>query len=116
MIDLRSDTVTRPTDDMRAVMHAATSGDDSRDGDPTVGRLEALAAQRMGMEAAAFVPSGTMANLVAVLTHVPRGGEVLLESGAHILNSEMGGITALAGAFYRGIPGRCGAMDIEALS
>jgi threonine aldolase len=69
----------------------------------------------MGKEAGAFMPSGTMTNLVAVLTHTPRGGEVLLEPGAHILNSELGGVTALVGAFYRGIPGKHGAMDIDAL-
>src|SRR5687768_8051110 len=95
MIDFRSDTVTRPTEAMLESMREASLGDDSRDGDETVSRLEALAAERMGKEAAAFMPSGTMTNLVAVLTHTPRGGEVLLESGAHILNSELGGITSL---------------------
>lgn len=115
MIDLRSDTVTRPTAEMLRAMQEATLGDDSREGDATVMRLEAMAAERTGKEAAAFMPSGTMTNLVAVLTHTPRGGEVLLEAGAHILNSELGGITALAGAFYRGVPGERGAMDLDAL-
>ena len=115
MIDLRTDTVTRPTEAMLDSMREATLGDDSRDGDATVGRLESLAAALMGKEAGAFMPSGTMTNLVAVLTHTSRGGEVLLEPGAHILNSELGGVTALAGAFYRGIPGRHGAMDLDAL-
>src|SRR6185503_11964385 len=105
MIDLRSDTITRPTEAMLESMREATLGDDSRDGDATVSRLEAIAAERLGKEAAAFMPSGTMTNLVAVLTHTSRGGEVLLEAGAHILNSELGGITAVAGAYYRGIPG-----------
>lgn len=116
MIDLRSDTVTRPTEAMLAAMRDATFGDDSRDGDPTVERLEALAAERMGKESAVFLPSGTMANLVAVLAHTQRGGEVLLEASAHILNSELGGITAVAGAFYRPVPGRRGAMDAERLA
>jgi len=116
MIDFRSDTVTRPTEAMLESMREASLGDDSRDGDETVRRLEALEAERMGKAAAAFMPSGTMTNLVAVLTHTPRGGEVLLESGAHILNSELGGITSLAGAFYKAIPGTRGAMDLERLS
>jgi threonine aldolase len=116
MIDLRSDTVTRPTEAMLESMREATFGDDSRDGDETVARLEALAAERLGKEAAAFMPSGTMTNLVAVLTHTSRGGEVLLEAGAHILNSELGGITSLAGAFYKAIPGQRGAMDLDKLA
>jgi len=115
MIDLRSDTVTRPTEAMLESMREATFGDDSRDGDGTVGKLEALAAERTGKEAGAFMPSGTMANLVAMLTHAQRGGEVLLEDGSHTLNAELGGIGGVAGLFYRGIPGRRGAMDVDAL-
>lgn len=115
MIDLRSDTLTRPTEAMLESMREASFGDDSRDGDATVMKLEALAAKRLGKEAAAYMPSGTMTNLVAVLAHTQRGGEVLLEAGAHILNSELGGITAVAGVFYKGIPGKRGAMDIERL-
>ena len=116
MIDLRSDTVTRPTEAMVESMREASLGDDSRDGDETVRKLEAIAAERMGKEAAAFMPSGTMTNLVAVLTHTRRGGEIALEAGSHILNSELGGITAVAGAFYKGIPGHRGAMDLERLA
>jgi len=115
MIDLRSDTVTRPTEAMLESMREATFGDDSRDGDETVKKLEALAAGRTGKEAGAFMPSGTMANLVAMLTHARRGGEVLLEDGSHTLNAELGGIAGVAGLFYRGIPGRRGAMDVDAL-
>jgi threonine aldolase len=115
-IDLRSDTLTRPTEAMLGAMRDATFGDDSRDGDPTVERLEALAADRLGKEAAVFVPSGTMANLVGVLAHTQRGGEVLLEAGSHILNSELGGITAVAGAFYRTVPGNRGAMNLQRLA
>src|SRR3979409_1868600 len=112
MIDLRSDTLTRPTEAMLESMREATLGDDSRDGDATVQKLEALAAERTGKEAGAFMPSGTMTNLVAVLAHTQRGGEVLLESGAHILNSELGGIASVSGAFHKGIPGTRGAMDL----
>jgi threonine aldolase len=115
VIDLRSDTVTEPTEAMLDAMRSATFGDDSRDGDPTVRRLEALAAERAGTEAAAFVPSGTMANLVALLTHAERGGEVVLEQGSHTLSSELGGVAAIAGLFYRPVPGRRGAMDLDRL-
>jgi threonine aldolase len=114
-IDLRSDTVTRPTEAMLDAMSSATLGDDSRDGDATVRRLEALAAERMGKEAAMFVPSGTMANLVSVLAHTHRGGQVILEASSHILRSELGGIAAIAGAFHKSIPGERGAMDIDRL-
>jgi threonine aldolase len=113
MIDLRSDTLTRPTEAMLESMREATLGDDSRDGDATVQKLEAMAAERMGKEAGAFMPSGTMTNLVAMLTHGGRGGEVLLEDGSHTLNAELGGIAAVAGLFYKGIPGRRGAMDLD---
>ena len=116
MIDLRSDTVTRPTEAMVESMREASFGDDSRDGDETVRKLEALAAARMGKEAAVYMPSGTMTNLVAILTHTGRGGEIVLEAGSHILNSELGGITAVAGAFYKAIPGHRGAMDLERLA
>ena len=115
MIDLRSDTITRPTEAMLESMREASYGDDSRDGDETVMRLEALAAERTGKEAGAFMPSGTMTNLVAVLAHTQRGGEVLLEQSAHILNSELGGIAALSGAFHKSVPGTRGAMELDVL-
>ena len=115
LIDLRTDTVTRPTEAMLAAMQAATQGDDSRDGDPTVIKLEALAAERTGKEAGLYMPSGTMTNLVAVLAHTSRAGEVLLERGAHMLNTELGGLAAVAGVFYKAIPGTRGAMDETAL-
>jgi len=115
MVDLRSDTVTRPTEAMLESMREATFGDDSRDGDETVRKLEALAAGRTGKEAGAFMPSGTMANLVAMLAHGQRGGEVLLEEGSHTLNAEFGGIAGVAGLFYRGVPGKRGAMNVDAL-
>ncbi|MDP1537545.1 MAG: threonine aldolase family protein [Burkholderiales bacterium] len=115
IIDLRTDTVTRPTAAMLAAMQAATQGDDSRDGDETVIKLEALAAARTGKEAGLYMPSGTMTNLVAVLAHTQRAGEVLLERGAHMLNTELGGLAAVAGVFYKGMPGVRGAMDETAL-
>jgi threonine aldolase len=115
MIDLRSDTLTRPTEAMLESMREATFGDDSRDGDATVQKLESMAAERTGKAAGAFMPSGTMTNLVAMLTHGGRGGEVLLEDGSHTLNAELGGIASVAGLFYRGIPGKRGAMDLEHL-
>lgn len=113
MIDLRSDTVTLPTEEMREAMRSAGLGDDSREGDPTVRRLEQLAAAKTGKEAALFVASGTMSNLVALLAHTGRGGEVLLDGDCHILRSEMGGIASLAGLFYRPIPSQRGAPDLD---
>ena len=115
MIDLRSDTITRPTEAMLDAMRVASYGDDSRDGDETVMQLEALAAERTGKHAGAFMPSGTMTNLVAVLAHARHGGEVLLEQSAHILVSEIGGIAGLAGMFHRAVPGKRGAMDVDLL-
>ena len=114
-IDLRTDTVTRPTEAMLAAMAEATQGDDSRDGDETVMKLEALAAERTGKEAGAYMPSGTMTNLVAVLTHGQRSGEVLLEQSAHILVSELGGIAGIGSLFHRAVPGKRGAMDLDVL-
>src|SRR5262245_23969272 len=115
MIDIRSDTLTQPTEAMLEAMRRAKLGDDSRDGDPTVRELEALAASRTGKEAAIFVPSGTMGNLVAMMAHTGRGGEMLLEEGSHILKHELGAIAQVAGLFHRTIPGRRGAMDLVAL-
>ncbi len=115
MIDLRSDTVTLPTEEMREAMHRAELGDDSREGDPTVRRLEEAAATITGKDAALFVASGTMSNLVALLAHTGRGGEVLLDGDCHILRSEMGGIASLAGLFYRPIPSKRGAPDLDVI-
>jgi len=97
-IDLRSDTVTKPTPAMRAAMAAAEVGDDERDGDPTMGRLEERVAALLGKEAALFFPSGVMANQAAVWIHAPRGTEVLADVDAHIVHSEIAGIAALSGA------------------
>jgi threonine aldolase len=114
-IDLGSDTVTRPTEKMFERMRHAELGDDGREGDPTVRALETLAAKTLGKQAAVFVPSGTMANLVSLLAHTGRGGEVLSDPGTHIYRSEMGGIAGLASLFHRTIPARRGAMDLDAL-
>ena len=115
VIDLRSDTVTQPTEAMLERMRGAVLGDDSRDGDPTVRALEALAAERTGKADALFVVSGTMGNLVALLAHGQPGGAVLLEANAHILRSELGGIGGIAGLFHRAIPGEGGAMALDRL-
>ncbi|HTS93816.1 MAG TPA: GntG family PLP-dependent aldolase [Stellaceae bacterium] len=115
VIDLGSDTVTRPTERMLERMRNAELGDDGREGDPTVRALEALAAKRLGKEAGLFMPSGTMANLVAVLAHTGRGGEVLSDPGTHIFRSEMGGVAGLASLFHRAIPAKRGVMDLDAL-
>ncbi len=96
-VDLRSDTVTAPTPEMREAMAVAEVGDDVFGDDPTVNRLEAMAAERMGKQAAMFIPSGTMGNLAAVLTHCQRGDEVILGDQCHTFNYEVGGIAALGG-------------------
>jgi threonine aldolase len=100
-IDLRSDTVTRPTPAMRRAMAEAEVGDDVLDGDPTVRRLEARVAELLGKEAGLFFPSGTMANQTAVWVHTTPGTEVLLDANAHIIHWEMAGAAALAGAQIR---------------
>jgi threonine aldolase len=114
-IDLRSDTTTRPTDAMYRAMREAEVGDDGYHDDPTVNRLEETAAKRLGKEAAAFMPSGTAANLTAILTHGRRGGEVLAEGSAHVFRSEMGGMASLGGLFHRAVPGERGRLDLDAL-
>lgn len=103
-IDLRSDTVTLPTPAMRAAMANAELGDDVFGEDPTVNRLEAIAAARMNKEAALFVASGTMANLVALLTHCGRGDEVILGDQAHSFRYEVGGMAALGGLHSFQVP------------
>ena len=110
-IDLRSDTVTMPTDEMREKMANAPVGDDVYGDDPTVNELERLAAQIVGKEAALFVPSGTFGNQLALLTHTKRGDEVVLEQNAHIVIHEVGGSAVIAGVQLRTIQGKNGAMD-----
>jgi threonine aldolase len=96
-IDLRSDTVTKPTPEMREAMAEAEVGDDVFRDDPTVIRLEELAAGMVGKEAALFVPSGTMGNLIALLVHCQRGEEAIVGSLSHIYLNEAGGMSALGG-------------------
>src|SRR5215216_2320949 len=96
-IDLRSDTVTQPTPEMREAMAEAEVGDDVYGDDPTVSRLEELAAEMLGKEAAIFVPSGTMGNLLALLVHCQRGDEVIVGGSSHIYINEAGGMSALGG-------------------
>jgi len=97
-IDLRSDTVTKPTPAMRAAMAAAVVGDDERDGDPTTRRLEERVAALLGKESALFFPSGVMANQAAIWIHAARGTEVLLDVDAHIVHSEIAATAVLSGA------------------
>lgn len=113
-VDLRSDTVTRPTPEMRRAMAAAEVGDDVFGEDPTVNRLQAMAAERMGKEAALFVPSGTMANLTAILAHCGRGDEVILGDKAHTFLYEAGGVAALGGVHPHPIPNQAdGSLRLE---
>ncbi len=102
-IDLRSDTVTRPTAAMRAAMAAAEVGDDVYGEDPTVARLEARAAEIFGREAALFVPSGTMGNQIAVRMLTEHGQEVICESRAHIADWEMAMVAAFSGCMVRAV-------------
>jgi threonine aldolase len=103
-IDLRSDTVTQPTEAMRQAMAQATVGDDVYGEDPTVNRLQEMAADKVGKEAGLFVPSGTMGNLSAVLAHCGRGDEVILGNKAHTFLYEAGGISALGGVHSCQLP------------
>ena len=116
IIDLRSDTVTQPTPAMREAMAQAEVGDDVFREDPTVQRLEEMAAERMGKEAAVFVASGTMGNLTCLLTHCQRGDEAIVGSEAHVLHSEAGGAAGLGAIQLRTVPNDAhGMLDIEAL-
>jgi threonine aldolase len=98
MIDLRSDTVTLPTPAMRDAMHRAEVGDDVYHEDPTINRLQELAAERLGKEAALFVASGTMGNAAAVLTHAGRGEAVIVGNQSHIYHYEVGGASTIGGS------------------
>ena len=113
-IDLRSDTVTKPTPAMRRAMYEAEVGDDVLGDDPTVQRLEELAAERLDKEAALFVASGTMGNLACLLSHCGRGDEVILGDQAHCYIYEQGGMAALGGIHPRPVPNRPdGTLDLE---
>ncbi len=114
VVDLRSDTITRPTPAMREAMAAAEVGDDVFGEDPTVRLLEQMAAERMGKEAGLFVASGTMGNLVCILTHCGRGDEMILGDQAHTFYYEQGGCAALGGVHPRTLTNRPdGTLDLE---
>ena len=106
-IDIRSDTVTKPTSAMRRAMAEAEVGDDVLDGDPSVHRLEERVATMLGKEAGLFFPSGSMANMTGIAVHAAPGTEVVLDEEAHLIHGEMAGIAALCGAQIR--PVRVGA-------
>ncbi len=115
-IDLRSDTVTLPSPEMRQAMAQAELGDDVFGEDPSVNRLQQMAAERLGKEAALFTPSGTQSNLCAVLSHCRRGQEVILGEGAHILIHESGGAWAIGGFGMRTVRNTDrGALDLDGL-
>ncbi|HVK17284.1 MAG TPA: low-specificity L-threonine aldolase [Fimbriiglobus sp.] len=115
MIDLRSDTVTKPTPAMRAAMFAAEVGDDVYGEDPTVNQLEERVADTLAKEAALFVPSGTMANQVAVRLHCRPGDELLCEATSHVYLWEGGAPAALSGVTTRLIPGAFGVLSVRDL-
>ena len=103
-IDLRSDTVTKPTDEMRAAMASAEVGDDVYQDDPTTNRLEARAAEVLGFEAALFITSGTMGNQLSLMCNTRRGDEVIAGAQCHIVMHEVGAAAVLSGANIRQIP------------
>lgn len=113
MIDLRSDTVTRPTAKMRAAMASAEVGDDVYGEDPTVNRLEARAAEMFGREAALFVPTGTMGNQVAIRLHTQHGQEIVCEARAHVMDWEMGMTAAFSGCTLRTVMAERGVLAWE---
>jgi len=116
IVDLRSDTVTLPTDEMLEAMRNAELGDDVYREDPTVNRLEELAAKKMGKDAALLTTSGTQANLVSAMSQTTRGDEVILETEAHMYYYEVGAFSALGGLIPRFVKGHMGVMsprDIE---
>lgn len=113
LIDLRSDTVTKPTPAMRHAMATAEVGDDVYSEDPTINRLEARAAEIMGREAAIFVPTGTMGNQIGVRLHTQHGKEVICEARSHILDWEMAMVAAFAGCQCRTVAGERGILTWE---
>ena len=114
VIDFRSDTVTLPTPRMRQAVYEAELGDDVFEEDPTTNRLQKMAAERVGKEAALLVASGTMGNLVCILTHCARGEEVILGDKSHMFLNEAGGMAALGGIHPHIIPNQSdGTMCLE---
>ena len=111
IVDLRSDTLTKPTAEMRRAMAEAEVGDDVYGEDPTVNRLEARAAEIFGREAGLFVPSGSMGNTIAMRVHTRPGQEIICEERSHIFNYEMGSMSALAGCLARPVRGEDGVLN-----
>ncbi len=116
MIDLRSDTVTQPTQEMRQAMADAEVGDAVIDVDPTMDRLEKMTAKLLGKEDAAFVPSGSMANQIALRLHCDRGSEFICEANCHLYHYEQGAFAQLSGLVAQTVAGEHGAMQLEQLS
>jgi len=115
-IDLRSDTVTHPTPKMRQAMYEAEVGDDGFGDDPTVNRLQEMTAELLGKEAALFVASGTMGNLVSILTQCRRADEAILGARSHMFRNEQGGMAALAGVHARSLPNLPdGRLDLDSI-
>ena len=111
MIDLRSDTKTKPSPEMRAAIAAAEVGDEQRREDPTVNELERRAAELLGQEEAVFVPTATMANEIALAILGERGTELVVEETAHIMIAELGGAAMHGGLQTRGLPGYRGRLS-----
>src|SRR5579864_5303989 len=111
MIDLRSDTVTMPTPEMRHAMATAPLGDDVFGDDPTVNRLEEVAAERMGKEAAMFVPSGTMGNLIGIAVNARLGEELIADADSHVFYYETAGAAAVCGVQIRPVATEAGLMS-----
>ncbi len=116
VIDLRSDTVTRPSPAMRAAMASAEVGDDVYGDDPTVNRLEARAAEVFGREASIFVPTGTMGNQIAIRLHTQHGQEVICEARSHVLDWEMAMMAAFSGCVARTVASQRGVMRWEQIA
>jgi len=114
-LDFRSDTVTRPTPQMRAAMAEAPVGDDVFGEDPSVNRLQQRVAEVLGKEAALYVPSGTMSNLIAVRLHCKPGDEMICEAGCHLYHFEQAGYAQLSGVAARPVQGEYGVMRLEQL-
>ena len=114
-IDLRSDTVTRPTPAMRRAVAEAEVGDDVYAEDPTVNRLQAVLAERAGFEAGLLMPSGTMSNQVAIAVHTRRGEEVIVPEGAHVYEYELGSMAVISGALPRTVPAPLGVPEVKSV-
>jgi len=115
MIDLRSDTVTRPTPQMRQAIAAAEVGDALIDVDPTVDRLEKVTAELLGKEAAIFMPSGSMTNQIAIRIHCDRGTEFICDDNSHVYNYEQAAFAQLSGVVARTVPSQDGVIELDQL-